>query len=46
MDKLEVLNAFRHQRENHGFLWWFPNFAHVTCSTPFGIRGKITVFVQ
>ena len=36
-----VLNAFRHQRENHDNPDRPPR-AVTMCSTPFGIRGKIT----
>ena len=37
-----VLNAFRHQRENHAQRGAITTRGELTCSTPFGIRGKIT----
>src|SRR5262245_17232668 len=36
-----VLNAFRHQQNNHRSLDWFCHSAPL-CSTPFGINGTIT----
>ena len=41
MSPVRVLNAFRHQRENH-YLECTVTTEEGRCSTPFGIRGKIT----
>ena len=42
IDAIAVLNAFRHQRKNHSIVDVGVGNAPWLCSTPFGIRGRIT----